>query len=298
MAKIKKVNIYLFVLFSISLLLSCGKGKKSEFGGRTDSVNGNVEIYKVNSSKWEKLNTSSKIEFGDSIKTDTLSEVQVRFAESNTIKIGENSKVVVTVVKDSNESNTIEVYNAFGTVLSNIPELTDAYPQYRVRTPTAVADVKGTFFWVAFRRRTRTTHINVLSGRVRVFNPRFRKRAPVIIMPGFFSFIVWGSPPCHPKKLNYGQWKKMHRIMPPGHYKKYSHKFKIKKPHRLKPGHKGLKFKKKGPPHKIKPHRHKPFKHTIKKPKKTTGKINKPKGLHQGKKFKKLPGGKGKGKKK
>lgn len=266
MTKMSKDYFQYFILLFSSLLLFCNTSKQQKvaFDGKVNSVKGHVTIRKQTSSKWLKLNTSSRIEYGDNIATDSGSLVEIGFGDSNTITVGESSQAVVTAVTDSNGNSTIEIYNAFGTVLSNIHPKAGENSRYRVCTPSAIAEIEGTYFWVSFRRKSRTTHVNVLSGNVRVRNPRLKKRGFVDINPGHFTFITWDEHPTLPKRLNYGQWKRMGRVMPPGQYKKYTHKFKIKKPHKLRQRHRRNKLRGNKTQHSLRPFKRKPFKKAIK----------------------------------
>ena len=227
---IKKNYIHALIFITI-LSLSCGTKKEPQipFEGKVKSLLGQALIFKPKTLKWEVLNISDAIEFGDSIKTTAESQVEIAFGGNSTAKIGENSKVAITLVKDSAGVSTVEVFTAFGSVLSNIEKLTGLYEQYQVRTPTATASIRGTFFFVFFHLHKRITHVNVFRGRVKVRNPHHVKRIPIILLPGHFTIIHAGKGPKAPKKLNYGQMKKVMPLMPPGQYKKFNKKFKITK---------------------------------------------------------------------
>lgn len=241
MQKIKK--LHLIILIAALLSLFCGQEKEPQipFEGKVTSITGQAQIFNSNTSQWVNIDPADKIEFGDSIRTPAGSQVEITFGGNNTFKIGGNSKVTVLLVKDSANKNVAEVFTVFGSVLSNVEKLTAQYQHYQVRTPTATASVKGTFFFVFFHPHNRVTHVNVFRGRVRVRNPHVIKRAPIILLPGFFTIIHIGKVPVVPKKLNYGQMKKVMPLMPPGQYKKFHKKFKIKK-FEAKPS-KGIKIK-------------------------------------------------------
>jgi len=211
-------------------MFCANRGGHQPFDGKIKSITGAVKIFKQKKPGWEELKVSSILDFGDTISTESESEVEVCFNGDNSIKIGESTKIAVAMVADSGdkEPHTLEVYTAYGSVLSNIEKLTGRYKGYHVRTPTATAAIRGTFFFVFFHPVKRVTHVNVLKGRVFVRNPYIFAPVPVIVMPGFFTFIAMHNGPVMPKKLNYGQWKKMHRLLPPPLHNKYFKKFKIK----------------------------------------------------------------------
>ena len=65
-------NFHLYALIFITILsLSCGKKKEPRilFEGKVKSLIGQALIFKSKTSKWEVINVSACVEFGDSIKT-------------------------------------------------------------------------------------------------------------------------------------------------------------------------------------------------------------------------------------
>jgi hypothetical protein len=234
----------LIFICAIPLLQGCGSSEPGSFSGKVKYLKGSAEIFRSGTGKWKQVKLSSKIEFGDSIKTGPESQVEIGFGNDNTIKIDENAKIVVKELSDPDEGGTIEVFNCFGTVLSNIKKLARGRKEFTVRTPTSVAAIRGTFFFVSYSFKTRTSHINVIAGKVWVRSPRGPRHKHIVVMPGHFTMVAWGMAPGVPKRINYGQWKKMHRMMRPRAYKKYTKKFKIKKRGRIKgPGKAKMKIK-------------------------------------------------------
>ena len=101
---------YPLVIIISVVLISCGKKKEAQvpFEGKVTSITGAVQIFKPEASKWVNIAAADEIEFGDSIRTPEKSQVEVTFAGKNTFKIGENSKVAVSLVKDSTDENAAE----------------------------------------------------------------------------------------------------------------------------------------------------------------------------------------------
>jgi len=253
-----KIFLCLFVLF---MIFNCTKDNVPDipFGGTVKMITGQATIFNKTTVTWDKLKIYSDINFGDSIKTDSESQVEIVFNNTNSIRIDENSKMVVNLIPVSKKEHTIEVFNIVGTIVSDIKKLTTTRDQYQVRTPTAVAAIRGTFFSVSFSINSKSSHINVFGGKVWVKGNKGKKKG-VLLAPGQFLKVNIGKWPGSPKKMNYGQWKKMERLMKPGHFKKYSKNLKLKKRSKLKI--KGLKHKKS-------------FKGKSKKPLKGIGKMGK-----------------------
>ncbi len=96
---LKTLFIILVITLTLTLLLCTEKKQKDHTSdGNITSIAGNVQIYKVNSSGWEVLTTSTKIESGDSIKTASESQVEIRLSNESSIKIQESSKIVVPII--------------------------------------------------------------------------------------------------------------------------------------------------------------------------------------------------------
>jgi len=112
----------------------------------------------------------------------------------------------------------------------------------QLKAKRAVAKIEGTFFIVSYHAKHKKSHVNVMAGKVWVKNPHTAKGF-VVVHPGYYTLILWGKPPRKPIKLNYGQWKKYHRLTGPRVYKFYGNKFKIKYGGKHKPFKKGAKYK-------------------------------------------------------
>jgi len=238
----RAVSFFPFIASLFLALFFWGCSSKKEpfvpLSGTISFRSGTVHVFKGTDGKWTDLKIFEKIHFGDSLKTMGESQVEITFGMGNTIRIAENSKIRITPFRDSTGSEGMEVYNFFGEVLSNIKKVSAKREHYLVRTQTAVAAVRGTYFSVSFVAISKTSQISVIGGTVWVHNPRAGK-GHVALQPGHFTLVGFGKIPGTPKKLNYGQLKKIGRLMPPGSVNKYSGKLKIK------PG-KGFKFKTRG----------------------------------------------------
>jgi hypothetical protein len=188
---------------------------------------GDVEIYDEGKSSWNPLEFGATISFGDSVRTQTESQVEITFNDDNTVKLDENTTVRVKQSVDSAGNAIIDLFNGGGMVLSNIINLAGGNDRYRVSTPTAVAAIRGTFFSVYFDAGVRVSHVHCLEGKVWVINPFLPPVPPLIIAPGFFSSVPLGFAPVIPAPIPPGQWKKLYRVLPHPQFMIYSKKFKV-----------------------------------------------------------------------
>jgi hypothetical protein len=211
------------LLLSLSLLtLSCSKKQTaapSPFG-KVRAVTGKAQVWHAGSGVWDSIRPNSSMAFGDSVKTGLESSVEIVFNDSNTVQVDEDSKIMIGEAQDSNSTlRTVVVSNIFGTVLSNIENLSGG--AYRVETPTAVASIRGTFFAVTFELSTQNSDVQVFAGNVWVRNPQAGPDV-VIIEPGNAIVVQLGKIPGTPARINFGQWKKMQRIMHREKYDKFN----------------------------------------------------------------------------
>lgn len=227
-----KMYTRLTAIVLLFLIISgCGKKQSRQVFGEIVSCKGSVEVFKPEKSKWYPLSLSSDVFCGDSIRTLGNSELKVLFMEDNHITLAESTTVYVQESVDSSEKISITVFNAGGKILSELKSLKEKDIRYLVQTPTAHAYPEGTHFLVFFAPVPFVTNVKVLHGRVKVLNP-FMPGVPVVVVPGFHTVVKFKKKPLVPKPLNYGQFKKMHRILGPKAYKHYSVRFKIK-PNRM-----------------------------------------------------------------
>ena len=207
-----------------AMLLTCGNRARI-LNGTVSFVAGQAKVRHPDGDTWQKLTISSKVEFGDSIATAGESEVEISFDGENSIRFTENTKAAITYVDSGDNKNSIEVYNCFGTVFSNIAKLTKKRG-YRVVTPTSVASIRGTIFCVSFDINDRASNVSVVAGNVWVRNPHLKTNF-ILVEPGNFTIIAWGRLPEAPLRMNHGQWKKFERMMRPELFRKHSKSLKF-----------------------------------------------------------------------
>lgn len=234
------MKYFIIIAIIFSILLNCSNKKdkvqeqnqftqqnRAEFGG-IGLVVGSAWIYKNKLNKWDAVKISLPVEYNDSIKTDSASQIEITFDDNNTMRIGEKSKICIAKKIDSSNTSYTEVYNSFGTVLSNIKKLVSPKKSYRVITPTAVASIRGTFFEVSFDASSKSSNIAVIEGKVWARNPHIKKE--LVITYGNYANIGWRVFPLRPQRIQYAHWMKMKRLMSPKLFEEHSGKLKFKEP--------------------------------------------------------------------
>ena len=144
-------------LIAVTLLLfqftSCKKGDKAadietiKNDGIINFLTGNVNI--IEDDKAVKANVGDKITQGMIIQTEAKSVVDIHF-EGSVIRILENSSVIMKeLVKNLSDNKELtELYVQKGKMFSQVTRKLTVNEKFSVRTPTAVAGVRGTEFLV------------------------------------------------------------------------------------------------------------------------------------------------------
>ena len=108
-------------------------------------VKGVVEIMKVGKKEFNGLRAGSILEDGDKIRTGRSGFVAIIFIDDkSTLKIKENSEAVITGKRTAKEISK-KINMDGGTIRASIAKQN---VDFVIQTPTSVASVKGTDFWM------------------------------------------------------------------------------------------------------------------------------------------------------
>ncbi len=164
----KIINI-VSVFFLILLIFGCGKKdvpapeQADVFFFKVQFILGDVKI--SGSAGEVSANPGDQVKATDTIKTGKNSVADLVFGTSGVIRIKENSKVTIASIADKTGSDTvIDMDN--GKVLLTLSKLKGT--GFKVKTPTAVAAVRGTSFTVISDKKG--AKMSVVKGTVEV-NP-------------------------------------------------------------------------------------------------------------------------------
>lgn len=111
----------------------------------------------------QEVKRGTDITEADYIQTFAGSRCVVLFSTGSTLSLQENTKVKISVFLPKGVRSEI----ANGSILMNVKRLTSD-EEFSVGTPTAVAGVRGTKFYVRYDSATRNTRVAVKSGKVQV----------------------------------------------------------------------------------------------------------------------------------
>lgn len=107
------------------------------------SVKGKVEVSRHDA--WVALNAGDKVNENEMISTGFQSEAKVKYKDS-VMQIGALSRITLSKLASSESKDVVDVYLNTGAVRSKVNHTSDKKVSYTVRSPVAVASVRGTDF--------------------------------------------------------------------------------------------------------------------------------------------------------
>lgn len=163
------------------------------------SVSGSVEYKTADSENIELLTTTQIVNIGDIVSTKDDGSVLIQFADNSTLLVLKNTQI---------EFNTLSIYGQTGMVDTRlrlqqgrietmVRPMRDPSSRYEIRTPAAVAAVRGTQFRVAYQESQQSMASEVVKGSVNVAAESVEQA----VNKGFGSITLQGKPPQAPVKL-------------------------------------------------------------------------------------------------
>lgn len=139
------------ILAVLCVLLSPGNSRAVD--AVLQRVSGKVMVRAAGEKIFEKAAAGAPLLFGDQVKTMAGSLAHIVFSEGPTILIKENSNFTL----EGNRENP-QVSFKLGEFLIGLKKKLGAGRSFRVKTPAAVAAVRGTLFWGLSDKTKATTY--------------------------------------------------------------------------------------------------------------------------------------------
>lgn len=160
-------------------------------------IKGDVRYYRSDGDEGRVLQAGERLEEGGRIETGADGSVEVTFGDGSSFHLKPDS--VLSIVRSRLKGDDFVLRNLFlktGRVVSRIRKATGREHRYKIRTPSAVAGVRGTEFRVSVDAEE-TTRSEVLSGTVAV-ESRHRE---VLLREGEGTGVRKGESPQPPRPL-------------------------------------------------------------------------------------------------
>lgn len=198
----KKKNITAIIAFALILAFSlAGAGPvwAETPVGRFTVVDGRVDVLRPGQTRAEPVGRDATVDAGDIVRTKSNSFAEIVFSDGAVLKISESSRVeikdYVLTGNDKRKSGLLRLLR--GKIRATVPKtLGSIIPvsigpsNFEVETPTAVAGVRGTDFFVWFDRGT--TGVFVLDGTVETRGVA-RPENALMVGAGYFTLVHRGE---------------------------------------------------------------------------------------------------------
>ncbi len=128
------------------------------------SMKGDVKLRPVGKRKYESAYKGQMIKTGDWVKTSKGVFVAIVFLDGSNVKIQANTEIEIKSSRITAKELKTQMYIAEGQAWSKVSKQGNG--EFKIKTPTAVASVKGTEFDVEFDDLAESTTLTVMEGEV------------------------------------------------------------------------------------------------------------------------------------
>jgi hypothetical protein len=199
-------TLIIALLLSVGLNLEAVAQTNINTHGLFMVVKGTVAVIPFGSQKSEPAKVGKKIFPGDSIITGKDSRAKVVMSDKNTLNISPDSKFKLEKYENNPIKNAknVEISLEYGKIRASVAQKYDGQKnKFQIKTPAAVAGVRGTDFLTSHSKATNATQITTFEGVV-AFGPKGPNGdilTPVLVQPGQTSQAEAGKPPEPPKAV-------------------------------------------------------------------------------------------------
>lgn len=129
-------------------------------------VKGEVKVMSASQSAVS-AKVGTKVNVGDVIETGTDSRAKIVMVDRNVINLSPNTKMKIEEYSSEAKSKNVKLSLLEGKIRNNVEQKYDNDKnKFEVRTPTAVAGVRGTQFITSYSPQTKATEVITLHGQV------------------------------------------------------------------------------------------------------------------------------------
>lgn len=189
----------LFLALAISLPVQA-----QNMSGVMMVVKGDIKITSTDG-KTDAGKVGRKVTAGDVITSGADSRAKIVMADKNVINVSPDSKIVIEKYEnDGKDKKNVELNVLYGKVRASVEQKYDGEKnKFNIKTPSAVAGVRGTDFMAGYNSQTRVTQVITFSGSVALGQPGpgGSIRNPVFVMPGQMAQAGAGQAPAAPVQV-------------------------------------------------------------------------------------------------
>jgi FecR protein/Type II secretion system (T2SS), protein G len=191
-----KLRFFLLVLSAVL----CFNANAAKFMVKVIKVSGTAQYRKNSRGKWLAIKPKLQFSRDYQIKTGPKAEVSLEIPGKGLIKVHEMSFIKLDKLNKNGKSFSVRVKLSFGRIWNRFKKnITGESSSMTVETPAAVAAVRGTSFYVASEKNTKTAKIGVWKGLVEVKGAR-RSEAKMV-KPNYEIIVLYNKPLQDPIKM-------------------------------------------------------------------------------------------------
>lgn len=154
----------------VNFCLAIGSIAQAADNGLFMVVKGSVKVISGKDKSPAIAKVGSKVFSGDTVITEKDSRAKIVMADRNVLQLSPDTKIEITSYKTSavESERTAQLALMQGKVRAQVEQKYGEKNKFEMRTPTAVAGVRGTQYVVQYNPVTLTTSVMVMSGKVLV----------------------------------------------------------------------------------------------------------------------------------
>lgn len=206
---------YLLLLVSISL--GCLGWIPESYGARVHGVfrviKGKVEVKSGKNGRLTKARLGQKVYPRDTVITAKDARAKIIMVDKNEINISPESQLTIENYEFQPKKNKKNVLLnvLYGKVRSKVNQKYNGDNKFQIKTPSAVAGVRGTDFFTSFEPKTQTTNVVTFEGQVAfgLPGPNGAILKPVMVRVGQITSNAMGAAPAPPTQLPRDQLARM-----------------------------------------------------------------------------------------
>ncbi|HEX8948256.1 MAG TPA: FecR family protein, partial [Dissulfurispiraceae bacterium] len=210
------IAIVLAILAVSALLAFVQNAQAAEAVGRIAKFDGHVDILRGGKLPAVPAKVNDTVFVGDVVRTKTDAKAEIAFSDGNVIKVAQKSRIDISeYAPNSKASLRMPRGKVEAIVEKKIAQrisLSKNANSFEIRTPNAVAGVRGTHFFVINDRNA--TSVLVKDGTVNVANIR-HPEAGVNVGAGHMTTVIGLNPPKQPQPVKEADMKKQEKDTTP-----------------------------------------------------------------------------------
>lgn len=180
--------------------------------GLFNVVKGEVKVISAKDQKTSAGKVGMKVFVGDKVTTGKEGRAKIVMSDKNVLNLSPDTKMVISRYETKGKDKNVEIKIEEGKVRASVEQKYDGdKSKFQIRTPSAVAGVRGTDFITRYEPASRQSQIITFTGTVAVANlgPRGELLKQVMVRPGESTSVKDGAAPEVPKALPPEQIKQM-----------------------------------------------------------------------------------------